>query len=213
MVSNWLKLSFCLFFLSSCMFDEFSDITVSEALVSSEIVEKLQGSYTGCSASVEYPGYYFKVGVTIIGKEILQTIDMSTNSSCSDSPFYTIYYKYEFKKAAYEDKNAHPAVINVDLITRQVVFNFHHNYYVTQNYCGLNNWILNTSKDVTGISCADFLSTYDNFHTSFRANGEMYYSLIRLHLNGAIETSTGYGKSGDSPSERNDSIMRLSNKN
>ncbi len=179
----------------SCSYDSSKTELSSSIDTKSEIIGKIQGNYSSCSASLNYPGYYDLNTVTVVGTTYTFSTTLSAAANCS-----TYYNKttasYEINNASYINSAVNKEDIQIEFKVKSVALKFNDNYYISQNYCGLNNWVLNVEKDVTGLPCNDLLSTYDSFHTSFKAVDDLEYVNIKRTPT-AIWHPTGFSESGD----------------
>lgn len=163
--------------------------------IKSEIISKLQGNYSSCAASQEYPGYYESNTLSVVGTTYSFSSTLSGSATCS-TYYNTIVNTYEINNASYINASANTEDIQLEFKVKYVGIKFNDNYYISQNYCGLNNWALNVEKDVTGLPCANLLSGYDSFHTSFKAVDALEYVDIK-RTSTSIWHPTANSESGD----------------
>lgn len=174
-----------------------------------EIVTAMQGNYSACVTSPLYPGYYNKVSVNVSGTTFLHTLELSASNTCA-TYYWRQTFNYEIDKASYRVSGD---LKNINLDLKMVNFKLRWNNagYMNANYdCDLTGWVLNQDKDLTGVECAEVISTYDSFHTSFKDVGDKEYFQIYLGtILGQASPSTtrlvmpiGYTQSGDSEEQR-----------
>lgn len=192
---------FLLFTLVSCKVPKETEQAATTVVhtTTEEIVADLQGNYAGCVPSPNYAGYYTKVNISVLERNITYTVELSASPTCATS-YYKNTYSYDIEKADYENPGD-SEIINLDLKMKHFKVVFYHSYYISQNYCLLNDWTLNVEKNLTGLYCPNLLSGYDNFHTSFRAAGSLAYFQIR-HTPTSFAISLGAAESGDSDADR-----------
>lgn len=188
----------------SCSYND-NKLSFESNAVKNEIINKIQGNYSSCAASSLYPGYYYLNTAIVSGSSYTYSTTLSSSSTCSTS-LNTIRNTYEINDARYIDAALNKEDIQIEFKVKSVKVTFNHNYYVSQNYCGLNDWALNVEKNVTGLSCNDLLSTYDSFHSSFKAIDSLEYVNIKRTPT-ALWHPTDYAESGDSPSDAYKSLL------
>jgi hypothetical protein len=166
---------------------------------SAQIIQKLQGTYTACIVSPTYSGYYNKVSVTVTNKVYDYIFELSSSATCATKwNRHTI--KYQIDNVAY----AIPGDVenfNIDFKIVNSKIQFNDNWYIGQNYCGLA-WVIHTDKDVTGLACANLLSQYDPFHTSYKGLDEFEHQKVKLSTTNNFSLPFGYVQSGDSEAAR-----------
>ncbi len=171
-----------------------ANVTLVVGVVTAAIQALMQGTHYGCVPSSLYPGYYSKITAITINNSFIFSQELSASSTCA-----TNYYKhtrtYEIAKAEYKTVGD-PNTIILTLKQKEVKYVFNHPYYVGLNYCGYTNWALGVEKILTGVTCVNMISTFDTFHTAFRALDEIEYQEINL-TNTSITIPEGYVTSGD----------------
>ena len=134
----------------SCKPKEGSDEAATEVEQSPTLVDQMQGEYETCMPSLVYSGYYSEVKVSVVNSLITKSFTLSSHADCS-SPYYIFETVAEISLATVLSES--PLKVAVDLKVVSYKFTDNHGWYSTQNYCGLNTWVINVQKDVTGLTC------------------------------------------------------------
>ena len=161
----------------SCKPKEGSEEEAVEVSESQTLVDLMQGDYEGCVAS-SYPGYYSEVKVSVLNSIYTITNTLSANANCS-SPYYTFETSGEIALATKLSES--PLKVAVDLKIISYKFTDLHGWYSGQNYCGLNTWAINVTKDVTGLNCPNLNTSLAG--TQFLSAGEVSYQSMIIGEN------------------------------
>ncbi len=169
------------------------------------ILNSLQGNYSGCKPSTKYLGYYNKIDIRAIDDNYHYEFELSAFSNCLN-PYYRMKHHYKIHNASYESLgNNIDIVLELKMVEFKLIFN--HHYYISQNYCGFNDWMIGSERTLTGVSCLDLLSTYDSHHSQFLAQDESEFVKIKSTAN-SIFHPMSYDESGDSLSEIKSSDLK-----
>jgi hypothetical protein len=158
----------------SCKPKEGSEEEAVEVAESPTLVDQMQGSYETCMPSLNYAGYYSEVKISVVDNLITKSFTLSTSANCS-SPYYVFESVAEISLASVLSES--PLKVAVDLKVVSYKFTDLHGWYSTQNYCGLNTWAVNVTKDVTGLNCPN-LKVGPSGTTYLNANDLEYESMI-----------------------------------
>jgi hypothetical protein len=180
-------------------------ITAPTIETKTEIINKIQGHFSTCAASQLYPGFFESNTVDVSGATYNFTATLSPLSDCSIN-YSVMTNTYEINNAKYVDSSLNKEDILIEFKVKAVKFSFNDNSYITENYCGFNDWVLNVEKDLTGLPCNNLLSTYDSFHTSFKSVDALEY--LQLKRTGtSLWHPTAYSESGDSEMNARKSML------
>lgn len=160
-------------------------------------INRIQGTYSNCFASLTYDGFYELSHLLITSKYVTIESSSHVNNDCSDE---TAMLKETFKFHLITENVSEPNLLNLDLKVVSVEFRPDIGWYVSQNYCGMTTWAVGVYKDITGLSCPTFLST-DPFHTEISSTDDIKYTSLKI-IDGGLEIISGYSESGDSTIER-----------
>jgi hypothetical protein len=207
MKNKLLFLIFLAFNTLSCSYQSEVDMSSLTPTVSEkeEIVDQLQGNYSSCRASPSYPGSYELNAVSVSGTTYTYISSLSASGTCSTT-YYTSTNIYEINNASYVNASLNKEDIQLEFKVQSTSYSFNDNWYLSQNYCGFNDWALNVAKDVTGVPCNNLLSTYDSFHTSFKALNDLDYVQIK-RTSTSIAHPAGFSESGDTPADARKSML------
>ncbi len=158
----------------SCKPKEDSEEAAVEISESDTLVELMQGEYETCMVSLVYPTYYSEIKVSIVNSSFIRTTTLSTSPTCATA-YYTYETAYEISQATKLSES--PLKVAVDLKVVSYKFTDLHGWYSTQNYCGLNTWVKNVTKDVTGLTCPG-LKVGPSGTTFLSVNDTNYESVI-----------------------------------
>jgi hypothetical protein len=191
-----LLISICLVACKSKDDSEQPEVAV-EPTETENLVLQMQGDYELCIASPhgpDYVGYYTGLQVTVSGN-IMSTVEtLSANADCS-SPYYEFETVVEISQAARITTT--PLKVSANLKIQSYKFTDFHGWYSTQNYCGLTDWTINVTKDVTGLDCPDL--NMSSFSTTFLAAGAYSYESLILGSNSLdvvlVENESGFDES------------------
>jgi hypothetical protein len=143
------------------------------------LVAQLQGNYHVCMASMEYGGYFSEITISIVGNVYTKTETLSLAADCS-APYYEFVTTAEiFEAATISTTPTHD--ITLDLKIKSYSFKDLDGWYSTQNYCGLNTWVINVAKDVTGLDCPNLNGSA--FGTQYRAVDDFAYESMTIGTN------------------------------
>jgi len=189
--------------LISCNKEDINSLLNNDKLASNVAVLNLQGSYQDCSVSASYPGYYQKSNVTFNGLDYEIKASTHRNNDCSDRSG-SDRAKYKIVAAGVNPDDSSLMEIDLEMISYE--FDANHPWYVSQNYCGLTDWVENEFREITGLNCPSYLNSP---HTdSIMAKGEIYYTNFKIEES-AIGIASGYDESGLSEQSRHISNMVL----
>ena len=165
----------------------------------SEIVALMQGNYSSCRASTLYGGYYNKVVINVSGTSMHVEYELSASATCA-TRYYRHTLEYEIVKADYKTAGDSENIL-VDVKNKSFKLQWNFAWYVSQNYCGFNDWVINVDKDLTGVPCAGLLATYDPHHSSYPALDQMIYLEMQIKTTGLVYP-IGTTTSGDTADDR-----------
>lgn len=160
-------------------------------------INRIQGTYSNCFASLTHPGFYELLNLVITNKYFTTETSSHVNNDCSDATA-VLKETFEFNQVSENVDDGY--LLNIDLKVVSVEFRPDLGWYVSQNYCGITTWAVGFYKDITGLSCPTFLSS-DPFHTEISNTGDINYTSLKI-IAGGLKVISGYSESGDSPTER-----------
>ena len=154
---------------------------------SSSTTTELEGTWiTSCTVDSDNYSHLYKIVVT--GTDAVETDEAHSDSNCSSDAYK---YEYTYSSLTIEDEvtftdgtKGHKYSINI-----QSTKYTHHTSVSSLNsdsVCGHNDWVINTAKDVQGLTCGS--TTYPAKNTT----GRGLYNLVgnNVFLGGFITTGS-----------------------
>jgi len=142
---------------------------------SSGTTTELEGTWiTSCTVDSDNYSHLYKIVVT--GTDAVETDEVHSDTTCS-----TDYYKWEYtySSLSIEDEvtfddgtKGHKYTINIQSYNFTAQTSAYVSALNSASTCGFNDWVINTAKDIQGLTCGS--TTYPTKNTT----GKGLYNLV-----------------------------------
>ena len=156
---------------------------------SSTTTTELEGTWiTSCTVDSDNYSHLYKIVVT--GTDAVETDEVHSDTTCSTDAWT---FEYTYSSLTIEDEvtftdgtKGHKYSINIQSTNYTEQTSAGISYLNSASTCGFNDWVINTAKDVQGLTCGS--TTYPAKNTT----GRGLYNLVgnNLFLGGFITTGS-----------------------